>query len=64
MYINFWYPVALSDEVTDDKPLQVQILGLKFIAFRDGDGDPHVLSDTSPLDPPGILSRSHGFLVV
>ncbi len=46
MYINFWYPVALSDEVTDDKPLQVQILGLKFIAFRDSDGDPHVLSDT------------------
>lgn len=46
MYINFWYPVALIDEVTNDKPLQVQILGLKFIAFRDTDGTPRVLSDT------------------
>ncbi|MGI9343064.1 MAG: Rieske 2Fe-2S domain-containing protein [Gammaproteobacteria bacterium] len=46
MYINFWYPIALSDEVKNDEPLQVQILGLPFVAFRDTDGMPHVLSDT------------------
>lgn len=46
MYINFWYPVALSDEITAEKPYQAQILGLKFVAFRDGDGRPHLLSDT------------------
>jgi phenylpropionate dioxygenase-like ring-hydroxylating dioxygenase large terminal subunit len=46
MYINFWYPIALSDEVKNDAPLQVQILGLPFVAFRGTDGAPHVLSDT------------------
>jgi phenylpropionate dioxygenase-like ring-hydroxylating dioxygenase large terminal subunit len=46
MYINFWYPVALSDEIKNDKPFQVQILGLKFVAFRDSDGIVRVLSDT------------------
>jgi len=46
MYINFWYPVALSDKVTNDAPTQVQILGLQFVAFRDTAGQPHVLSDT------------------
>jgi len=46
MYINFWYPVALSDEVKNDEPLQVQILGVQFVAFRDTAGQPHVLSDT------------------
>ena len=46
MYINFWYPVALSDEVKADEPLRVEILSLKFVAFRDADGAPHVLSDT------------------
>jgi phenylpropionate dioxygenase-like ring-hydroxylating dioxygenase large terminal subunit len=46
MYINFWYPIAESGNVTDDKPLQVQIMGLRFVAFRDSDGSPHVLSDT------------------
>jgi len=46
MYINFWYPVALSEEVKADEPLRVEILSLKFVAFRDADGAPHVLSDT------------------
>jgi len=46
MYINFWYPVALSDNVKNDAPTQVQILGLQFVAFRDTSGQPHVLSDT------------------
>ncbi len=46
MYINFWYPVAKVEEVRDDEPLRVQILGLKFVAFRDSDGVARVLSDT------------------
>lgn len=46
MYINFWYPIAQCDDVKNDKPLQVQILGLPFVAFRDTAGQPHVLSDT------------------
>ncbi len=46
MYINFWYPIARGDEVADDKPLRVELLGLPFVAFRDQNGDAHVLSDT------------------
>lgn len=46
MYINFWYPIARAEEVSADKPLRVQLLGLPFVAFRDEDGTPHVLADT------------------
>jgi phenylpropionate dioxygenase-like ring-hydroxylating dioxygenase large terminal subunit len=46
MYINFWYPVAASDEVTNETPLRVEILAMHFVAFRDTGGQPHVLSDT------------------
>ena len=46
MYINFWYPVGKSDEITADEPYRTEILGLKFVAFRDEKGKPHVLSDT------------------
>jgi len=46
MFINFWYPVALSAEIAAKTPYRTQILGLQFVAFRDGEGRPHVLSDT------------------
>jgi phenylpropionate dioxygenase-like ring-hydroxylating dioxygenase large terminal subunit len=46
MYINFWYPIGLSKEVSAEQPFRVQIFGLPFVAFRDDDGEPHVLSDT------------------
>ena len=46
MYINFWYPVARSEAVTNEAPLRTRILCLDFVAFRDSDGIPHVLSDT------------------
>lgn len=46
MYMNFWYPVAASDEVTNTKPLRVSILCINFVAFRDSNGVAHVLSDT------------------
>ena len=46
MYINFWYPVGLSEEITNEEPFRAQILGLKFVAYRDKEGKAHVLSDT------------------
>ncbi len=45
MYINFWYPVCTAEELTDE-PLQVKLLGLRFVAFRDSQGEARVLSDT------------------
>ena len=44
MYINFWYPVCLSEELKEE-PLKVTILGLDFVAFRDSNGEAHCLSD-------------------
>ena len=46
MYINFWYPIARSEEIGADKPLRVNLLGLSYVAFRDADGAAHVLADT------------------
>jgi len=46
MYINFWYPVALSKEVTNEAPVEAEIMGLKFVAFRDTEGKAHVISNT------------------
>jgi phenylpropionate dioxygenase-like ring-hydroxylating dioxygenase large terminal subunit len=46
MYINFWYPIARSTEITAEKPLKVQLLYLPFVAFRDEQGKAHVLADT------------------
>ena len=46
MYINFWYPVALSSELLAEKPLRVKLLCLQFVAFRGSAGVAHVLSDT------------------
>lgn len=46
MYINFWYPVCTAEELTADKPVRAKILGTRFVAFRDSNGDAHVLADT------------------
>jgi phenylpropionate dioxygenase-like ring-hydroxylating dioxygenase large terminal subunit len=46
MYINFWYPIARGEEITNEKPLQVNLLGMTFVAFRDADGTAQVLADT------------------
>ncbi len=45
MYINFWYPAIESKELTQDKPVQVQMLGQKIALFRDKDGTAHCVSD-------------------
>ncbi len=46
MYINFWYPIAASDDVKSDEPNRVELLGVKLVTFRDSAGAAHVLSDT------------------
>ena len=46
MYMNFWYPIGLSTEISAEQPFRAQVSGLPFVAFRDDDGNAHVLSDT------------------
>ncbi len=45
MFINFWYPVCSTAELTS-KPIRVTILKHDFVAFRDNKGRAAVLSDT------------------
>jgi phenylpropionate dioxygenase-like ring-hydroxylating dioxygenase large terminal subunit len=45
MYINFWYPMATTEELTD-KPLRVRALSQDFVVFRDADGKANCLSNT------------------
>lgn len=46
MFINFWYPIAASDDVVNKEPHRAEVLGLKLVAYRDEDGNAHVLADT------------------
>lgn len=45
MFINFWYPACLSEELTE-RPLKVMMLGCNFALFRDGEGSANCLSNT------------------
>jgi phenylpropionate dioxygenase-like ring-hydroxylating dioxygenase large terminal subunit len=45
MYINFWYPIAKSEDVVTYEPFRTQVLSQKLVAFRDKKGAAHVLSD-------------------
>ncbi|MDH3978119.1 MAG: aromatic ring-hydroxylating dioxygenase subunit alpha [Gammaproteobacteria bacterium] len=45
MYINFWYPMATVEELTD-QPLRVRALGQDFVVFRTTDGQAKCLSNT------------------
>lgn len=45
MLINFWYPMATSEELKD-KPLRVRALTQDFVVFRDSQGKAHCLSNT------------------
>jgi phenylpropionate dioxygenase-like ring-hydroxylating dioxygenase large terminal subunit len=45
MYKNFWYPMAMTEEL-GDKPVLVRCMGLDFVIFRDTDGDANCLSNT------------------
>lgn len=46
MYINFWYPMIRSEDLSPDKPERVKVLGLNFAVYRNSKGDARVLSDT------------------
>ncbi len=46
MYINFWYPIVRSEDLSYDLPAKVRLLGVDLVAFRDQNGDARVLSDT------------------
>jgi phenylpropionate dioxygenase-like ring-hydroxylating dioxygenase large terminal subunit len=45
MYINFWYPMAVGEELTD-QPMKVRALNLDFVVFRDESGNARCLSNT------------------
>lgn len=45
MYMNFWYPMATSAELTD-KPVRVRALTQDFVIFRDSQGKAHCVSNT------------------
>lgn len=47
MYINFWYPMACSDELAAE-PLRVRANCLDFVLFRDSAGTAHCLANTCP----------------
>lgn len=42
---NYWYPVLQSEEVGAERPVGFTCLGDDLVAWRDGDGNPHVLID-------------------
>lgn len=46
MYINFWYPIIRSEDLSVDTPEKVKVLGVNLVAFRDENGEACVLSDT------------------
>ncbi len=44
MFINFWYPAELSENVSID-PVKCRILGQSLVVFRDSEGTAHCLSN-------------------
>jgi len=46
MYINFWYPIVRSEDLSMDTPQKVTVLSTNLVAFRDEQGNARVLSDT------------------
>jgi len=45
MFINFWYPMATSEALTD-APMRIGALGQEFVLFRGEDGEAKCLSNT------------------
>jgi len=44
MLKNFWWPIEFSHEVKN-KPMSVTCIGQKFVLWRDGSGEVHLLND-------------------
>ena len=51
MYINFWYPVILGEELKEE-PVKVRMLGQNFVVFRDSEGNPNTLHDIVSIEAP------------
>jgi phthalate 4,5-dioxygenase oxygenase subunit len=72
MMRRYWLPVALSDEVTNERPLAVRILSEDMVLFRDEQGRigllqrhcPHRCTDLSygRLEDGGLRCLYHGWL--
>lgn len=45
---NYWYPIALSSEVSADHPLAVTALSEDLVIWRNGSGKPHTFVDSCP----------------
>jgi len=46
MYVNFWYAAEESKNITNEKPVKVQMLGHYFALWRDTKGEIKCVSDT------------------
>jgi len=45
---NYWYPILLSEDLTQERPVAVNCLGESLVVWRDADGYPGVLFDRCP----------------
>ena len=69
---RYWQPAALSEELTSDKPLAVQLLGEELVLFRDASGHPALIGRWCAhqgvdmiygrIEPDGIRCMYHGWL--
>jgi nitrite reductase/ring-hydroxylating ferredoxin subunit len=69
---RYWQPAAISEELTADKPLPVQLFGEELILFRDGSGKPALIGRYCAhqgvdliygrVEPDGIRCMYHGWL--
>ena len=47
-FANVWTPVCMSTELRPNRPLSVQVAGIKIVLFRGADGSPVALLDRCP----------------
>lgn len=45
---NYWYPLTESEHLSQEKPLALEALGEKLVAWRGADGRPRVVNDLCP----------------
>jgi nitrite reductase/ring-hydroxylating ferredoxin subunit len=69
---RYWQPAALSEELSSDRPLPVQLFGEELILFRDAQGKPALIGRYCAhqgvdmiygrVEPVGIRCMYHGWL--
>ncbi|HEU4345258.1 MAG TPA: Rieske 2Fe-2S domain-containing protein, partial [Candidatus Binatia bacterium] len=45
---NYWYPILLSEDLTQGSPVAIHCLGESLVVWRDAEGHPGVLFDRCP----------------